>query len=147
MSYDGTREIPQRGTPTPGAAAGDAPAISSALCAAIAAWLLRVSPSPRMWRFLMPVLEVIHSSLVSTSFSMSWFVRNLEGTEEPHPARRMGTGTDARAAHRNLKLLERDGCLLTAAWKACRVSGLLIPAVMLLQLGAADTMLHRQLRR
>src|SRR5687767_4789638 len=43
------------------------------------------SPSDTMWRSLIPVRDVIHSSDVLTSFSRSAFVRSFFGTAAPVP--------------------------------------------------------------
>jgi hypothetical protein len=47
-----------------------------------------VSSSDALRRSLMPVRCWIHSSLVSTSFSRSWFVRRPSGAALPVPAMR-----------------------------------------------------------
>lgn len=81
---------------------GEMPAMSMARSDAVAAWLESVSPSAKICRFLMPVRAVIHSSVVSTSFSRSWLVRNVSGTDDPQPAIRTATGEDAAAVHCSL---------------------------------------------
>ncbi len=55
------------------------PAFSRARRAASTVMSVMVSPSARWWRWVMPVREVIHSSLVSTILAMSSLVTSLEG--------------------------------------------------------------------
>ncbi len=55
------------------------PASSSAFCAALDARSLVCSSGAAMRRSLMPVRETIHSSVVSTIFSSSAFVRMRSG--------------------------------------------------------------------
>ena len=59
--------------------AAKTPACSSAARAAAAPRSLVCSPSPAIRRSLMPVRDVIHSSLVSTIFSISAFVMTRAG--------------------------------------------------------------------
>ena len=61
------------------------PAISRALFEAKMARSELFSPSSAMCLSLIPVLVVIHSSLVSIIDSRSLFVRTLFGTKEPVP--------------------------------------------------------------
>ena len=61
------------------------PALSSALRAASMASVTVDSPLVQMWRSLIPVRVVIHSSDVSRIFSKSALVMTLSGTAEPMP--------------------------------------------------------------
>jgi hypothetical protein len=54
--------------------------------AASAASVAVVSPSPAIWRVLIPVRVVIHSSAGSTILVKSSLVRIFSGTAEPVPA-------------------------------------------------------------
>src|SRR5689334_11262618 len=64
---------------------GPTPAAAIAFFAAAAPRSDVVSPSAAMWRFLMPVRAVIHSSVVSTIFARSSLVSTFAGRYPPTP--------------------------------------------------------------
>jgi hypothetical protein len=94
---------------------GLAPAISSARAPAWVEMDVRDSPAPRILRCRMPVRELIHSSLVSTSCPKSSLVITLAGTHDPTPTSLQPT--DAATE------LRPDPCALCAHARRCTPTG------------------------